>query len=495
MARHFGVATVRPSAQFGRGFRTDGPRGGLAAGRHVGIERKRNTNHRFGKGRHASRMATPGPRRTTPRIRPAGPLPSAPLPSDRAPSPALPTPASGRGNVAATSASPLFAPRVRTIDLVNANAPAPRRPSPAPPDVDQRLLDDWKRRVAALTDPMRALLAEVCAAGGPAVADHFYGDMLEDPRASRYLSLDQVRERLMPSLQRWLRDLLAAAPEDLDTLYALQQHVGQVHARIGVPVDLVNRGGRMLKDGLRAGIRARAADDATALEAIIVVDSLLDIAFETMTRAYARSRDDAGAIDGSFRLFSLIQNIGTERERQRALLLAWENAVLYALTADQPGPAQALLIGRSEFGLWFVHKGLASFGDTAETREVGAICARIDAALRERLAGADATARRALLEDLRAWAEQIRSLVGMLFEGIGDLESGRDALTRLLNRRFLPTILRREISLEANTGRQFAVLMIDLDHFKAINDRHGHETGDRALQHVAALLVDNTRGS
>jgi diguanylate cyclase len=51
------------------------------------------------------------------------------------------------------------------------------------------------------------------------------------------------------------------------------------------------------------------------------------------------------------------------------------------------------------------------------------------------------------------------------------------------------------VALQANTGRQFAVLMLDLDHFKAINDRHGHEGGDRALQHVANLLVENTRGS
>ncbi len=169
---------------------------------------------------------------------------------------------------------------------------------------------------------------------------------------------------------------------------------------------------------------------------------------------------------------------------------------MYALTAEDPGPAQPLLISRSEFGLWFLHKGLASFGDTAETREVNLLAERIDTALRERLPIASDTAtRRALLDEVRGWADAIRSLVGILFEGIGDLESGRDALTRLLNRRFLPTILRREVALQANTGRQFAVLMLDLDHFKSINDRHGHEAGDRALQHVAALLVENTRGS
>ena len=361
---------------------------------------------------------------------------------------------------------------------------------------DLRLAADWERRLEAVTDPIRRLLLDVVAAGGPALADHFYGDMLEDPRAARFLSPDQVRERLKPSLQRWLRQLLAARTTDLAGLQATQQHVGQVHARINIPVDLVSRGARRLKDNLHAGIRARAPDETLALEAVICADDLIDIALETMTRAYSQSRDVAGQLDGSFRLFSLIQNIGTERERQRALLLAWENTLLYALAGDQPALPQPLLLSRSEFGLWFLHKGLASFGDIAETREVTRHAERIDALLQERLPTAtSATDRRTLLDDVRAIADTIRALIAMMFDGIGDLESGRDALTALLNRRFLPTILRREISLQANTGRQFALLMIDLDHFKAINDEHGHEAGDLALKHVAALLVDNTRGS
>ena len=370
----------------------------------------------------------------------------------------------------------------------------PRAPPPVLPD--PRLAADWRRRLGAVSDATRELLAVVVANGGPAVADHFYGDMLEDPRASRFLDVDQVRERLKPALQRWLAGLLSAGPDDVEALQAAQEHVGQVHARIGIPVDLVARGGRMLKDDLHAGIRRHAGSEREAIEAILGADGLVDIALESMTRAYTRSREAAGQVDGAFRLFSLIQNIGTERERQRALLLTWENAVIYALTSEHPGAPAPLQISRSEFGLWFLHKGMASFGDTAETREVGLISARIDRMLLDRLPLASTHAeRRALLDDLRAGADAIRGLVAMMFDGIGDLESGRDALTRLLNRRFLPTILRREISLQANTGRQFAVLMLDLDHFKAINDSHGHEAGDRALKHVAALLVENTRGS
>ncbi|MEN1939601.1 diguanylate cyclase [Luteimonas sp. MJ174] len=374
-------------------------------------------------------------------------------------------------------------------------SPASARPDPQPPP-DARLLADWRRRLEAASDDVRTLLARVVAEGGPAVADHFYGDMLDDPRAARYLDVDQVRERLKPSLQRWLAQLLSARADEVDALQATQEKIGHVHARIGIPVDLVGRGARMLKDDLHAGIRRQAVDGDMALDTIICADGLVDIALESMTRAYSRAREAAGQVDGAFRLFSLIQNIGTERERQRALLLTWENALIYALTSDHPGSAAALQVSRSEFGLWFLHKGMASFGDTAETREVNLITSRMDSTLRTRLPLATTPAeRRELLDTLRADADAIRSLVSMLFDGIGDLESGRDALTRLLNRRFLPTILRREIALQANTGRQFAVLMLDLDHFKSINDTHGHEAGDRALKHVAALLVENTRGS
>ncbi|ADV26862.1 diguanylate cyclase [Pseudoxanthomonas suwonensis 11-1] len=373
---------------------------------------------------------------------------------------------------------------------------AARSGSPTAAPTDPRLIADWTRRLQSVDPAVAHLLHGLVAELAPALADHFYDGMLQDPRANRFLDPGQVQARLKPSMQRWLHQLVQADAAAVEALHQLQEHVGQVHARIGIPVDLVGRGMRLLKERMHEGIASGAGSHAEALAASLQLDGLFDLALESMTRAYTRSREAAGELDGSFRLFSLIQNVGTERERQRALLLAWENTLLYALTAEQPGPLEGLLLSRSEFGLWFLHKGLASFGETSETRQVGELAERIDAALRERLPPATSAAgRRVLLDDIRGWTAAIRDLVGILFEGIGDLESGRDALTRLLNRRFLPTILRREVALQASTGRQFAVLMLDLDHFKAINDGHGHEAGDRALQHVAAILVENTRGS
>jgi diguanylate cyclase (GGDEF)-like protein len=71
--------------------------------------------------------------------------------------------------------------------------------------------------------------------------------------------------------------------------------------------------------------------------------------------------------------------------------------------------------------------------------------------------------------------------------------SRRDALTGLMNRGALDEALLDEAHRARRLGETFAVMMIDADHFKAINDRHGHAAGDRALQHLAALLSSQAR--
>ena len=50
-----------------------------------------------------------------------------------------------------------------------------------------------------------------------------------------------------------------------------------------------------------------------------------------------------------------------------------------------------------------------------------------------------------------------------------------------------------QVQRSRRTGEPFAVLMLDLDHFKAINDQHGHAAGDRALKHTAMALRAEVR--
>jgi diguanylate cyclase (GGDEF)-like protein len=70
-----------------------------------------------------------------------------------------------------------------------------------------------------------------------------------------------------------------------------------------------------------------------------------------------------------------------------------------------------------------------------------------------------------------------------------------DALTGALNRRQFLTLGRRKLQDAHRRGTPVAVLMLDIDHFKSINDRYGHFVGDEGLKHVVALLRGAVRGN
>jgi diguanylate cyclase (GGDEF)-like protein len=70
-----------------------------------------------------------------------------------------------------------------------------------------------------------------------------------------------------------------------------------------------------------------------------------------------------------------------------------------------------------------------------------------------------------------------------------------DPLTGLYNRRYLNEFLQRELARSSRDNAPVAVILIDLDHFKRVNDSHGHEAGDIVLTAVGALLRDGVRGS
>jgi diguanylate cyclase (GGDEF)-like protein len=53
--------------------------------------------------------------------------------------------------------------------------------------------------------------------------------------------------------------------------------------------------------------------------------------------------------------------------------------------------------------------------------------------------------------------------------------------------------LRRELERCGRTGSELSLAMIDLDDFKNVNDRHGHQAGDEVLKHVGAALLDSVR--
>ena len=71
--------------------------------------------------------------------------------------------------------------------------------------------------------------------------------------------------------------------------------------------------------------------------------------------------------------------------------------------------------------------------------------------------------------------------------------AAHDELTGLYNRRFGRVRLHEEISRSCRRGSTLCVAMLDLDHFKRVNDTFGHLAGDRVIQHVCALFRNSLR--
>ncbi|WP_447747528.1 GGDEF domain-containing protein [Pseudomonas nicosulfuronedens] len=71
--------------------------------------------------------------------------------------------------------------------------------------------------------------------------------------------------------------------------------------------------------------------------------------------------------------------------------------------------------------------------------------------------------------------------------------AGHDPLTGLFNRRQFDQLVGMELSRSTRQPAPISLLMVDLDHFKFINDRYGHPLGDEVIRHTASLLRNHTR--
>jgi diguanylate cyclase len=94
------------------------------------------------------------------------------------------------------------------------------------------------------------------------------------------------------------------------------------------------------------------------------------------------------------------------------------------------------------------------------------------------------------IEDISARKQAEEALQAMLRE-----QALRDPLTALFNRRHLEDAVEREFARARRNGEPLAIIMVDIDRFKAINDRFGHACGDAVIRRVAQLLVGGVRRS
>lgn len=115
---------------------------------------------------------------------------------------------------------------------------------------------------------------------------------------------------------------------------------------------------------------------------------------------------------------------------------------------------------------------------------------------------------RSLVDDLTTHEQELTALTAELEQRVRERTQAlsdanaqlevlamTDALTGLANRRHFGDQLAREATRAAENGKPISLVTMDIDHFKAVNDQHGHPAGDAVLRHVALVLEEQVRGS
>ncbi|WP_104471678.1 diguanylate cyclase [Acinetobacter indicus] len=321
----------------------------------------------------------------------------------------------------------------------------------------------------------------------------FYRQMMQEQEASYFLSDELVRSRLKNALQQWLLDSFAVPfKQDFKAIVTKQLKVGEVHARIGVPSWLIIRGIREIqRKSFAFFLQTPQAD---VLAAADYMTQVLSLAAEIMCRTYEAKVEIHNDMKHTYRLFSAMQDVAVQKDRQRGCLLDWENELMFKAFSDQ-SPLFHPPLSKSEFGLWFIHKAAYAFASAEQVEFIIQRIYQVDQLNQQLLDTSNQQQMLLLIQQIRCKNREIQHLVDQLFQVAEYIGTGNDSLTQLLNRRYLNTILIREIQFSRKNRSPLSLLAIDADFFKEINDRYGHAAGDLALQFMAEVLLESSKGS
>jgi diguanylate cyclase (GGDEF)-like protein len=194
---------------------------------------------------------------------------------------------------------------------------------------------------------------------------------------------------------------------------------------------------------------------------------------------------EGGASSGGQRQWSVLrQLVVTHRKRETGHVTATIGNLREAIWSFVETVNRATSQDKQEGVL--AHENLARLRSALEGKDVETLRREVSQAATV-LESALAEQQRRQEQRLAEFAASVRSL-GEQLEG-AKREGALDSLTRLPNRASFDTFLARTVKLAALLGRSVALMMIDVDQFKAINDAMGHQAGDTAIKAVADCLA------
>lgn len=154
---------------------------------------------------------------------------------------------------------------------------------------------------------------------------------------------------------------------------------------------------------------------------------------------------------------------------------------------------------RCEFGRWLDNDGARLIRDRSHIAQIRNLHASMHHVVTE--VGSIMNHPRAsgpvyaLLKKAESYSLELGHEISLLNNIVIMSVYSKDALTGFLSRRFLDRVLVNQMEIAKATESPFSIIMFDLDHFKLLNDNHGHQTGDLALEHIAGIVRETLRQS
>jgi len=324
------------------------------------------------------------------------------------------------------------------------------------------------------------------------ISVEFYQAMITVKGSEGLLTNQLVQERLQTALSQWVKDLFIMRNiDELEVYIDYQLNIGQVHARINLAPHLFNCGVRVLKQQVNYILRKDeiSLKEYNSLSTLAMM--LIDLSTSLMNESFFGDIVVGERKSQSLQMQMSGSELALKCEQLRAETFSWFTRVLGILRENNIVKGQSVpLCSHSEVGLWINHKATLFFPSSTHVKQIQDKLIVIDELINRivEIEQSDTVKFNSALNALEAEVKSISSILSGLAEQSTSMDSGRDPLTRLFNRRYLETVLQKESHFCMIHNKSYVLLLLDIDHFKQVNDTYGHDAGDRVLEQMGELL-------
>ena len=329
------------------------------------------------------------------------------------------------------------------------------------------------------------------------IVERFYQHLVANAASSEFLTHEEIEKRLKGSFSNWLeytfdRDRVIADPK---RFCEYQDNIGRVHSRVDISLHLINYAKVVLK---RCLFDLDLANTSNPTETVCYISDVIDYAVDTFNQSYLKEIIDTTRHMQSLRVVASGHQLALDFERAKGEVTAWARDTVWNLT--QEAAAGHKTVSDLNIYHWLKHKGSFTFTDDDTRLTLLSACEKlleVETAIDKHLTEADSDSRKSALDasmhTVMRISDQVCKKLDEAIHVILEAEERRDALTKALSRRYLLSVAQREVVFAKHSNTPFCVLMIDIDDFKAVNDRYGHRVGDEVLEKVAYTLIDRVR--